>query len=266
MADDKTISELPQTSGLVDADLFYVLHNSADNSIKWSDLKAAVAFGGVLPIANGGTNSSTTLNNNRLICSKSDKIAEAAALTDGQIFIGNTGSLPAAAFITGTAMQVNVVSSSGSIVLSTPQNISTDSTPTFQGLKFGSLGDILNAYTYTTLTTTMSGPWGAAQPLTINLMRIGNWGFASFHVSTEVANTSSAIFADEALPIGYVPSIEQNGMGIGKDDDIICHAYITITIAGNIIIEKFKDSTGPSHFTGSGLTGVMPFVLTYKIS
>ncbi|MGB5032447.1 MAG: hypothetical protein WBO76_10055, partial [Saprospiraceae bacterium] len=47
---------------------------------------------GVLPITNGGTNSSTALNNNRIIVSTGGSIVEAAALTNGQLLIGSTGA------------------------------------------------------------------------------------------------------------------------------------------------------------------------------
>jgi len=53
---------------------------------------------GVLPIANGGTNSSSALNNNRHIQSVGGALVEAPALTnDGQLFIGSTGAAPVAA-------------------------------------------------------------------------------------------------------------------------------------------------------------------------
>jgi len=44
-------------------------------------------------------------------------------LTNGQLLIGNTSNPPTAATLTGTTNQVNVTNGSGSITLSTPQNI-----------------------------------------------------------------------------------------------------------------------------------------------
>jgi hypothetical protein len=55
-------------------------------------------------------------------------------LTNGQIVIGKTGALPVAATITGTTNQVNVANGSGTITLSTPQDIATTSTPTFSAV------------------------------------------------------------------------------------------------------------------------------------
>jgi hypothetical protein len=94
---------------------------------------------GVLPIANGGTNSGTALNNNRIMVSSGGAIVEAAALTNGQLLIGSTGVAPVAATLTGTANQVNVVTGAGSITLSTPQNIHTGASPTFVGMNLSGL-------------------------------------------------------------------------------------------------------------------------------
>jgi len=89
---------------------------------------------GILPIANGGTNSSTALNNKRIMVSLGGSIVEAAALTNGQLLIGSTGNSPVAANISGTANQVSVANGAGTITLSTPQDIAPASSPTFNSL------------------------------------------------------------------------------------------------------------------------------------
>ncbi|MCE9643622.1 MAG: hypothetical protein K8Q97_04925, partial [Candidatus Andersenbacteria bacterium] len=69
---------------------------------------------GTLPVANGGTGQTT--------------------YTDGQILIGNSsGNTLTKATITGTANQVVVTNGTGTITLSTPQDIATTSSPTFTG-------------------------------------------------------------------------------------------------------------------------------------
>lgn len=71
---------------------------------------------GALPIANGGTNSSTTLNNNRIMVSSGGAIVEAAALTNGQMLIGSTGAAPVAATLTaGTG--ISIANAAGSITI-----------------------------------------------------------------------------------------------------------------------------------------------------
>jgi len=54
-----------------------------------------------------------------------------SAATNGQIPIGNTGNPPTLATLTGTTDQVDVTNAAGSITLSTPQDIATDSSVTF---------------------------------------------------------------------------------------------------------------------------------------
>jgi hypothetical protein len=55
----------------------------------------------VLPIANGGTNSNTALNNNQVIISSGGKLVEAGSCTSSQVMVGGTppacGAVPAAA-------------------------------------------------------------------------------------------------------------------------------------------------------------------------
>jgi hypothetical protein len=71
---------------------------------------------GTLPVASGGTGQTT--------------------FTNGQLLIGNTtGNTLTKATLTGTASQVIVTNGTGSITLSTPQDIATTS-----NLQFGSLG------------------------------------------------------------------------------------------------------------------------------
>ncbi len=66
-----------------------------------TNIDLAVGVGtSTLPIANGGTNSNTALNNNRIIVSNAGKIVESAAMTDGQILIGATGAAPVASTLT----------------------------------------------------------------------------------------------------------------------------------------------------------------------
>lgn len=71
---------------------------------------------GVLPIANGGTNSSAALNNNRIMVSSGGAIVEAAALTNGQLLIGSTGAAPVAAGLTAGA-NITITPGVGSITI-----------------------------------------------------------------------------------------------------------------------------------------------------
>ena len=109
---------------------------------------------GILPIANGGTNSGTTLTNNQLMLSSGGKIVEAGALTNGQLFIGATGAAPVAATITGTSNRVTVSIASGSITLSGPQDIATTSSPTFGGITINGASTLKSTITYSDAAAT----------------------------------------------------------------------------------------------------------------
>jgi hypothetical protein len=87
------------------------------NNVISGDVSLTSQVTGVLPIANGGTNSSTALSNDRIMVSSAGAIVEAAALTDGQLLIGSTGAAPVAATLTaGTG--VTIVNAAGSITIS----------------------------------------------------------------------------------------------------------------------------------------------------
>lgn len=79
---------------------------------------ASADVSGILPIANGGTNSSTVLNNDRIMISSAGSIIEATALLNGQLLIGSTGSSPVAANLTaGTG--ISIINGAGTINIST---------------------------------------------------------------------------------------------------------------------------------------------------
>lgn len=95
-------------------------------------LTAASDVSGILPIANGGTNSGTALSNNRIMVSSGGAIVEAAALTNGQLLIGSTGAAPVAANIgVGAFASLTVSNGAGSITIDAIQDIRTSASPTF---------------------------------------------------------------------------------------------------------------------------------------
>lgn len=113
-------------------------------------LTAATDVSGVLPVANGGTNSGTALNNNRIMVSSGGAIVEAAALTNGQLLIGSTSAAPVAANITQTGtLGVVITNGAGQISLDTVQDIRTSASPTFVNatLSGKTIGSVLFAGT-----------------------------------------------------------------------------------------------------------------------
>lgn len=95
------------TSGSLTASLPLQLDGS--KNVITSAINLATQVTGILPIVNGGTNSNTALNNNRIMVSAGGKIVESVALTDGQIFIGSTGAAPIASTISaGSGISVSI--------------------------------------------------------------------------------------------------------------------------------------------------------------
>ena len=86
-----------------------VVKDAAVGQISWN-IKSMPTL---VPILNGGTNSSTALTNNQLMASVSGAIKELGAMTDGQIVVGKTGSAPQIVTPSGGA----TISNTGAITL-----------------------------------------------------------------------------------------------------------------------------------------------------
>lgn len=98
---------------------------AASGVVSASAINLASEVTGTLPIANGGTSLTSTP-------------------TNGQLLIGN-GTNYTLATITGTSNQVSVSNGSGSITLSTPQDIASASSPTFAGLTLTAFSGVVKA-------------------------------------------------------------------------------------------------------------------------
>ncbi|MBK8808401.1 MAG: tail fiber domain-containing protein [Bacteroidales bacterium] len=103
----------------------------------WGKISLTSHISGILPIANGGTNSNAVLNNNRIMISSGDAIVENAALTDGQLLIGATGAAPVAATLTGTANEIAITNAANSITLGINRAATLAANPTFAANSYG---------------------------------------------------------------------------------------------------------------------------------
>lgn len=83
-----------------------------------SDVDLTSEVTGTLPVGNGGTNSATALNNDRIMVSSGGAIVESAALTNGQLLIGSTGAAPSASTLT-EGSGISISNAAGSITVST---------------------------------------------------------------------------------------------------------------------------------------------------
>lgn len=123
---NKTLSGTTILSGLTAST---PLKLDGSKNIISSDIDLTTDVTGVLPAANGGTNSNATLNNNRIIESNAGAIVERAALTNGQLIIGSTGANPVNASLTAGA-GISVTPGAGSISIVNTTVVTGDIAPT----------------------------------------------------------------------------------------------------------------------------------------
>jgi len=98
----KTFSSAPNLDSLT-ASLPLKLDGSKNITSGAVSLSSAEVTG-TLPIANGGTNSSTSLNNNRIIQSSSGSIVEAAVITANRALISDSNGIPTHSSVTNTEL------------------------------------------------------------------------------------------------------------------------------------------------------------------
>lgn len=91
---------------LTSADSTQTLTNKSisggSNTLTGVSLTTAVT--GVLPVANGGTNSSASLNNNRVVQTSGGAIVEAAAITAARALISDANGIPTHSTVTTTEL------------------------------------------------------------------------------------------------------------------------------------------------------------------
>jgi hypothetical protein len=83
----------------------------------WGKVSLASGVTGILPIANGGTNSGALLTNNAVMVSNGTQIVSGTTMTDGQLLIGRTGNTPLAATLTG-GQGVTIAPGVGTVTIS----------------------------------------------------------------------------------------------------------------------------------------------------
>jgi hypothetical protein len=111
-----------------------VVHSSAAGLLSSSAVVLTSEVSGILPIANGGTNSSTALVGKQIMVSNSagTAIVEAGVMTNGQLLIGSTGAQPVIANLSqGAFNSVTIANAAGSITLDTAQDIRTTASPSW---------------------------------------------------------------------------------------------------------------------------------------
>jgi hypothetical protein len=142
-----------------------------------------------------------------LIASASNGLLINALLGSGLSYdtITNTLNYGGVLSITGTANRITASASSGAITLDLPQDIATTSTPTFAGLRLGSLSGLLKATTGT-IGVTSSTDYVASLTGTANRITVsGSTGAITLNLPQDINTTSSVLFA----------GIRNSGLGAG---------------------------------------------------
>ena len=176
---------------------------------------------GILPVANGGTNSNATLSNNRIMMSVGGAIVEGSALTNGQIFIGSTGSAPVAASLTAGS-GVTITPSAGGITIAatgsggtvTSVALSDGSTvPIFSisGSPVTGSGTLTQTLVTQSAHAVFAGPTSgsAAQPSFRALVAADIPSLSATYVTQSEVGTANGVASLDAggkIPVGQLPN------------------------------------------------------------
>lgn len=185
---------------------------------------------GILPIANGGTNSGTALNGHRIMVSNptgaTAAIVEAAAMTDGQLLIGSTGAAPVVAnIVEGTNQGVTIVNGAGSITLTTVQDIRTSASPQFNSALLTGAGSTFEIHDTT-----------AALDMKIQMFTVPTTDATVTTIAT-ISPALGTVSVIEARITGYVTG-GVSGV-VGNSCAYIRTARIT-RVAGNAILSNLQ--------------------------
>lgn len=176
----------------------------------------------VVPIANGGTNSSTILNNNRIMVSNAGAIQEFAALTNGQLLIGSTNATPVA---------VNLTAGNGITITNAAGAITIANTPTIQQAIF------------TTAISTTSTTYAVATGLTIT-PDAGDYLVYFSSTSNNTSNNNVNNFSIFSNGVQVAASEVRHIATAGRAVPVHTNAYITGLEAGQAIDVRWNVSAG----------------------
>lgn len=172
---------------------------------------------GVLPIANGGTNSS-------------------AAPSNGQLLIGNGTDFDLTT-LTGTSDQVTVTNGSGTITLALPQSIATTSSPQFANIVLTPAGS---------LDITAAGGTLAIGTTNADVINIGNSGATvNIQGTTFYQNVTDLVVTDKNIVINSGGSAgSASNAGISVEENAIITAYVDTSADRNSWEFKAPAQTG----------------------
>jgi hypothetical protein len=206
-----------------------VLHGGASAPV-YGAVSLTADVSGTLPVANGGTNSATSLSNNRVMQSSAGAIVEAAAITASRALASDTNGIPVASattaaelgFVSGVtsaiqtqlnAKTTNPLTTAGDIIYAS--NTATPATPA--RLAVGSATTVLHggasapAYSAVSLTADVSGILPVANGGTA--LASGTSGGILAYTASGTLASSGALTANAVViggGAGVVPTVVTN--------------------------------------------------------
>ncbi|MDG0815896.1 phage tail protein [Bdellovibrio svalbardensis] len=221
---------------------------------------------GVLPIANGGTNSSTALTNNQLMYSGAGAIKELGVMNDGQIVVGKTSNAPQIVTMSGDVTVSNTgVTTVGKVNGTTVTGVGLATNNILQNTGAAiTANNVLvsngTATGVTALTSPASGvltssgtvpAWSTSLPATM-----GGTGQTSFAIGDLLyASTTTAMSRLPAATSGYV--LTSNGAGTAPSWQAVSGVIAGLT-AGRVTLSTAANSVGDSpNFTFNSSSGAL---------
>lgn len=182
-----------------------VLTSDTTGNLSWTTPSTvATSYSGILPIANGGTNSSATLSNNKVMVSSGGAVVEGPALTNGQVLVGTTGAVPVAATLSG---DISSVTSAGVVTVNKSTTGAANSILALNGSSIGTMSGLalVNSGTVTLSAGTASATYGltlpSAAPTAGQAMMSNAAGNLSWYTPMSTGLTSGQIFVGNASNI-----------------------------------------------------------------
>lgn len=224
------------------------------------DYLVSVPVGIPLNIANGGTNSSTALNNHRIMISLGGKIVETSALTAATLIEADSNGLPVslalgAAYqivgmnsgatanvyltLAGTTNEIIVGTSGSTITLSTPQAIATGSSPTFVGLTLSGLNSVGIVH------TNSSGVFSTSLVVNADISATAAIAYAKLTltgsvVNADIASGAAIVYSKLALSNSIVNADVATGAAIAYGKLALSNSIVNADISTSAAIAYSK--------------------------
>lgn len=178
-------------------------------NLTWDNIKVTTAtittatLTNPLAIASGGTASSTTLNNNRVMVSSASKISEAAAITAARVLISDANGIPVAATTTTTTLGYLDATSSVQTQINGKQATLTAGqlagTATNDNASAGNVGEFISSVVSTSSNFASSGTW---DDLTSVSLTAGDWDISATLQGTINTSTWTEVILGVSVTAG----------------------------------------------------------------